>query len=131
MRCRLAGLVHELLAFATDGDQERVERHRGINGDFAAELILNFALFDSFRAILLENLVQVFDTHGGGCVVGIERLLSGWWANECVVVEKLLVVAKQDAISKRVQQLEGALEPGEVGLTSMRAGANELHHVNN
>jgi hypothetical protein len=22
----------------------------------------------------------------------IERLLSGWWANECVVVEKLLVV---------------------------------------
>ena len=68
MRGGLASLVHELLAIAANGDQEGVERHGGIDGDFATELVFDFALFDSLWAVLLENLVQTLDTHVDGCV---------------------------------------------------------------
>ena len=39
-------IIGQHVTVGADGDEELIKTHRGINGDFAAEIILNFALFD-------------------------------------------------------------------------------------
>lgn len=57
----LAGVVGELFSVGSDGDEELVDAHAGVDRDFASEVLPDVAGFD-----------------GGGGMVG-EELEEAWW----------------------------------------------------
>lgn len=59
MRGCLSRFIHQLLTFGADGDEERVQRHGGIDGDLATELIFDFASLDGIWTVLVDDLEEV------------------------------------------------------------------------
>ena len=62
-----------MLAIRAHGDEEGVEGHGGIDGDFAAELVLDLAFFYGVWAVVFDDLGEVWQelVVGGEETVGI------------------------------------------------------------
>ena len=64
MARRFARIVREQLAvLLSHGDEELVDGHGGVDGDFASEESLYFVLFYGFGSMLREEPCEAFDTH--------------------------------------------------------------------
>ena len=64
MACGFSVIIGQHVTVGADGDEELIKTHRGINGDFAAEIILNFALFDWWRGKIAHQLHEIVYSHG-------------------------------------------------------------------
>ena len=64
MARRFARIVREELAvLLSHGDEELVDGHGGVDGDFASEESFYFVFFYGFGSMLREEPSEAFDTH--------------------------------------------------------------------
>jgi hypothetical protein len=66
MTCCFSRVIREHLSvLLANGNEKLVDRHGGIDGDFATEEGLHFMLLNGGRSMFREQRSQAFDTHGG------------------------------------------------------------------
>ena len=68
MASRLSVVVRKHVAVRAHGDEELVKAHGSVDGDFAAKIVFNFALFNGRRGKIAHQLHEIVYSHGGECV---------------------------------------------------------------
>jgi hypothetical protein len=61
VRGGLAALGHELLALGADGDQELVDAHGRVDGDFAPKVLLDVAVLNGSGSVFRDDVEEAWD----------------------------------------------------------------------